>query len=136
MQAYGPDDAFLSLSPHREPKLTVSIQKRDTGYVIDLHEAAKRERPKTTHVPTEEEINDKLDSISEGFAAFLGSIYDRADGEEWKGEEAKAKIRDAIKAFAPSIASPMEYRTAPMPRMEQRIFEKKADLIKYLETNL
>lgn len=87
-------------------------------------------------MPTEDEINARLDAISNGLSAFMKSILDKEAGEDWKGEDAKEKIREAIKAFAPSLGSPSAYQTPAMPRIENKVFEKKADLLKYLDENL
>lgn len=129
------EDGYLETGP-RTPKLNIRIEKRDNGYLIDLMDPPKRkERPKPP-VPSEDEINEKLDAMSDGIAAFMRSIMDKTAGEDWKEEETKEKIRVAMKAFAPSLVGPKEYANPPMPRVEQRVFEKKADLIKYLEENL
>ena len=135
-QSFPGGDAYFAMGMAKEPKLNLQIEKRDNGYVVDLYEPPKKEKPKPPVMPTEAEIDEKLDAIADGFAAFMRSIYDKAAGEDWKEDEAKEKIRAAIKAFAPSIASPGEFRMPPMPRTEQNVFEKKADLLKYLEANL
>lgn len=136
MGAMGPE-AFIGIGMAREPRLSLTIDKRDNGYVIDLLEPAKpKDRPKPTPMPTEDEINARLDAISNGLSAFMKSILDKEAGDDWKDGDAKEKIREAIKAFAPSLGSPMAYQNPPIPRIENKVFEKKADLLKYLDENL
>lgn len=131
-----PGDDYIDLPTLRQPKLNIKIEKRDNGYLVDLIDPPKRkERPKPP-VPSEDEINEKLDAMSDGIAAFMRSIMDKTAGEDWKEAETKEKIRTAMKAFAPSLVGPKDYVAPPTPRIEQRVFEKKADLIKYLEENL
>jgi hypothetical protein len=121
------------------PKVSMSIEKVDNGYTVKLVTYPKPEPPGPAPFLASDEADpeEQLDAVIDALSCFLRAVNDKATGEEWKGEEDREKIRKGIKMMFPSMS-----RTAgvvgfaAMPRSENRVFESKDALLKYLSENL
>lgn len=123
-------------------RLTVSLVKMDNGYQIALVEPLKVEPPKTDAESIDDQFDAemKLDALIDGIIAFTRHLHDRSAGEDWKDED-RGKIREGFRALFPSVSrviggGPPMFGVAPGPRVEQMVFQKKSDLLAYLDKNL
>lgn len=140
--------------------LSISIQKTDNGFFVSLYDPPKQ--------PTQEEIDqeikeqyehlreqmeqgsdgkgldERVDAMVDGLIAFQKHIMDRSTGEEWKGDDAKEKIREGFKVMFPQLAGDPRrlkiyqgLRKPPkLPRQEQMVFQTVDQLVEYLKKNL
>ena len=132
------------------PTLYVSIGKIDNGYILKLHTNPKRRIPRAVSAPNPfvgMDPDETIDKIVDGMGALIRSINDKGAGEDWKEDGDRAKVRDGFKAMFPSLVPPpppskeelaeLEAQVdAETPRSEQRVFESKEALIKYLTEQL
>jgi hypothetical protein len=139
-----------STSMPMTPTLTVSIGKIDNGYVLKLNTIPKRKMPRAVASPfAGMDPDEMIDKIVDGMGALIRSINDKGAGEDWKDGEDRVKVREGFKAMFPSLVPPpipKEEDTTfsvnavivddETPRSESRVFESKADLIKYLSEQL
>jgi hypothetical protein len=126
--------------------LQISIGKVDNGYTVNLLEPPKLPKVEATKSPSEmKEVNvdmdEKIDKMIDGFTAFLRHINDKGAGENWKEDNNREQLREGFKMAFPGLARGA-YQTPGAPRHvlrarhENRVFETKEALIKYLEENL
>jgi hypothetical protein len=138
-----PDLAYLGTG-HVIPTLTIGLVKTDNGYTVQLQESPKPPpRVKTVSVEASQEEADPdelIDRMVDGMGALMRAIHNDAAEEDWKKDDDKAKVRAAFKAIFPNIVSQVQrqqnYVPPEEPRYENLVFEKKEDLLKYLEKNL
>ena len=119
--------------------LSISISKADNGYFVSLTEPPDF---KAQIDPDPSELPDltpdqKIDAMIDAMTAFTRSFNDKAAGESWKDDEGdRKKLREGFKLLFPSLANPPHFYPAPEGRNEQRVFESKEALMKYLDENL
>ena len=146
-----PEGAYIPAvySMPQMPKLTIQLVKLDNGYVVKLQEAGKK-APRAI-APVESpfvglEPDQIIDKLVDGVGAMLRSINDAGAGEDWKGSDNRAQMREAFKLLFPDMARHAEQLARPEdhpseedlhgPRHESNVFESKESLIEYLKKNL
>ncbi len=131
---------FLVGPGEDKPKLIVSLEKKDNGYVLKLIEPPVFPESDPDELKPEEVDADrdkKVDTMIDGVVAFTKSLNDKAAGEAWKGEEDKAKIREGFKLlFGMSAGRGRPFKPMPKARVENMVFPGKEELLAYLAKNL
>ena len=133
-----------------QPTLQVNIAKLDNGYVVRLQELKKR-RPvsgiqRSSNPFAGLSADEIIDKLVDGMGGFLRTINDAGAGEDWKGSENRAQMREAFKMLFPGMAQNAEQLANPtdpeveeetrQPRQETLVFESKESLMRYLGENL
>lgn len=134
------------------PVISLKLAKLDNGYSVELMvnpklkpiEEVKEEIATAVgaelNPPVEMTQDEIIDRMVDGLGAFLRSINDKGAGENWKGEDEKGKIREAVKLIFPQVSRQTvpanSYRNYEPPHHESKVFETKAGLMKYLDENL
>ncbi len=122
------------------PVLQINIVKVDNGYAVDLAAMPRRkERSPESGFVSAQDPDEMIDKMVDGLGAFLRAVHDEGAGETWKDGGDREKVREAVKTFFPSAyrqAVEMSEPPAEPPRSEERVFETKESLLKYLTENL
>lgn len=124
--------------PEDQPKMVVSIEKKDNGYVLKLYVPLVYPEPEETKPEEADPAHDqKVDTMIDGILAFYKTIADKSvGGEDWKPDENKTKIREGFKLLFGMRGRGMSVGPLPKPRIENMVFPAKEELLAYLANNL
>jgi hypothetical protein len=135
-----------SIGGHINPlraSLAISLVKTDNGYIVDLREVPPQKKQKPVHQESPfagKSPDEIIDQMIDGCGAVLRTLRQAETEEEWKGSEDREKVRMAFKALFPSLAQQAfdmsHVEEIPQPRHEQKVFESKESMMKYLNENL
>lgn len=120
--------------------LTITIQKCDNGYLVNLVEPPKETKRKRKL--TKEEENSLIDDLMEGVTDFHKKAHAESSvpGEEWKGaggsSQDPAKARATFRAMFPGLVARALNLEPPEPKMERLVFPDKKSLVKFLNGRL
>ena len=119
--------------------MVVQISKVDNGYTLNLQEQLPREPvvPDFQNPFEGMDPDEIVDKMINGMGAVIRTINDKGAGESWKDDEDRQAVREAFKVMFPGLARSIRPPRMPkVPRYEDRVFESKETLLKYLTENL